>query len=445
MDVYLWLRRYTIVMLGTKKKSRDPHIKAQEELNTELNELAPLITTQEKRKTTSESSHNNQRLLIITTDASIHERGSLAYRRMHDLDSQFREIHVLLLRVNKKPHFETVVHPLDSVWIYTIETTYYWQLFKAASAQIHSHVVFAGDFRADVIVAEDLCLAGLMAWWLGRTYKRPVQYHIYDNFWDTSVIQTQTPTFVCRNAAAFLLSRATSVRVHSETQRQAILHYTPRLKDSVDLLPGYYDLEAWEKQEPCIDLRATYPQFKFILVHVSSMRQASHTDTVLAGVAPILRQYPTVGLVILGNGPMRSKIEHIAISFGVQNQVEFVPTPHDIVSYLKTAHLLVQLSDNDEDDEALMIAAAVRLPIIANVCTLAGTLFKNLESARLCETGDSSCITKAITTYLNENESRVRLPMNAHDIVFDRVRQDYASYLKAYKESIIACTHTKES
>lgn len=92
------------------------------------------------------------------------------------------------------------------------------------------------------------------------------------------------------------------------------------------------------------------------------------------GVVSILKQYKTIGLVIVGNGPLRSVIEHQVIELGIKNQVEFEPMPSEVLSHLKTANIFIHLSEEQSDDVLLIQAGVSKIPIITQNKGLGGAL-----------------------------------------------------------------------
>jgi glycosyltransferase involved in cell wall biosynthesis len=147
---------------------------------------------------------------------------------------------------------------------------------------------------------------------------------------------------------------------------------------------------------------------------------------------------------MVGNGPLRSHLEHQAIALGIQKQVEFESMPTEIISHMKSANILIHLSEDGGEDDLLIEAAVAKLPIIANAFGLAGKLFVDGESACLCSFDDIECVSDNINRYLNENQDRARYALNASTTVFERIEQDYGAYLVAYNQSIERCL-AKES
>jgi glycosyltransferase involved in cell wall biosynthesis len=383
-----------------------------------------------------DADHRRARLLLITKDVSVMQSGSPTFRRITDIRNLFLEVHVILLNYTKGVDEASVMRLAENVWLYPTHSTSWWHLSYDAYKMADAQLVFSGGFRADIIVAEDLFESGLAGWFLSQKYKRPFQVHVQEDFFDENFTRTQQHPMLYDWSVSFLLDRVQSVRTKTEFQRQAVLGENPALDSATELLPNYYNLDAWRDFVPAADLRTLYPRFKFTILHVSSMRASSHSIEVLHGAAKILRRYPTIGLLIVGSGPQRPMLEKQSIALGLQKQIEFLPMPSEIISYIKTANILVHLSEDGNEDELLLAAAAAKTPLIANAHGLAGKLFVDGESARLCSADDTACIAESINRYLNENQDRARFALNAYETIFERVEQDYGSYIAAYAESI---------
>ncbi len=408
--------------------------------NERVSENAPGIAVDEARREapviTQGSNRERSRLLLITRDASVLHEGSLTYRRFTDLRAMFLEVHVLLLDYKTAHDENPVTRLFENVWVYTTKSSSWWTLGYDAYRIIEEQLVFSGGFRVDIVVAEDPFLSGLVGLLLAKKHSRPFQIHIYEDFFDEISIQSQEHPALYEWITHYVIKRVKSVRTRTESQRTATIARNPKLSQTVELLPSYYNLEAWKDLEPTVNLHERYPQFKFIMLHISSMRAISHSSEVLLGVAPILRRYPTIGLVVLGNGPLRPRLEREVISLGLQNQIEFEPMPNEVISHMKSANLLLHISEDGTEDDIVLAAATVRLPMIVNTSGLAGKLFVDGESAFLCASTDSACITQSINRLLNENQTRSHFVLNAYDTVFARIEQNYDGYLIAYRESM---------
>ncbi len=389
---------------------------------------APLVAPTEERQAI--------RLLIFTKDASIVKEGSPSYQRIADGTNLFLETHVVLITPTEKKKDIPPFRPFQNVWIYPVPQTWWWKSIHSAYRLAVEQLSFGGGFRADIIIADDPFEAGLAGWFLSKKFDRAFQVHLVDDFYDESFVEFLPHPLLYTWSTEYILGRAHSIRTRTEPQRQEVISLHKKQEAVTEVLPSYYNLKAWSDFVPTESLHDLYPQFKFTILHVSLMNARSHTAEIIRGVAQFLRRYPTVGLVIVGNGPLRSVLERLVIALGIQKQVEFRPMPTEIISFMKSASVLVHLSENAEEDEVILQAAAVRLPMIANAEGLAGRLFVDNESACLCAPTDSECVGNRLNQYLNENQDRTRFALNAYNNVFERVEQDYGGYLEAYRESI---------
>jgi len=377
------------------------------------------------------------RILFITKDVSVLEEGSLAQRQMVDMASFFLEIHVVVLNfVYKKTKEIPIIRAANNVWLYPTNSSAWWRLVYDGYTMGQSQLVFNGSFRADLIVAEDLFESGLVGRFLSKKYKRPFQIHILDDFFDKEYLEMQEHPALYEWSIEYLLKHTKSIRTKTEFQRRAVLEKQPQLEAGTEILPNYYNLDVWSDVTPSVNLREKYPQFKFIMLHVSSMRAPSHSDEVIRGAAKLLRKYPTIGLVIVGNGPLRHMLEKQVLMLGLEKKIVFEPFTPEVLSYMKTADVFIHLSDDGNEDDLVLQAAVARIPMIANKNGIAGSLFVHEESACLCDPEDTYCVDDAINRYLNENQDRIRYSLAASQAVFDQIAQDYGSYLTAYVESL---------
>ncbi len=421
---------------AARNEQRDEALRAAEAAKAEM--VNAQIARSEARVLSASSERANVRLLWITRDISVMEAGSLSERRMLELSTLFPEIHMVILNVRDR---EPVL-PMrlaENVWIYPTNSRFWWKMPFDAARVAREQLAFAGGFRADVIIAEDPFEAGLAGKLTAEKYERPLQVHVLDNIYSPEFKDIDPHNAIRLYVARYVIKRADCVRTRSMTVRNHILYEHTNLQETTETLPQYHDLAAWRDVTPTFDLHDRYPQFKFIMLHISAMQAQSHTDRVIQGVARTLLQYPTVGLVVVGSGPLRAAIEKLVMTLGLQRQVVFEPYTEDVISYMKTANVLIHLSESPEEDEVVLEAAAVKLPMILPNSGLAFELFSDGEAAFLCPVDDPSCVSSRINTFLNENMTRTSFAMNAQEIVFDRIEQDYQAYLRAYQSSIERC------
>lgn len=375
------------------------------------------------------------RLLFFTQDTSVLEVGTPTATRMIDLQTLFAEVHVVLLNYASKKQEARIVRLGEAVWVYATHSTSWWHLSIDAYKTARAQMSFGGGFRADVIIAEDVFEAGLAGYRIARAHKRPFHIHVYEDFYDESYIENHRHPALYTMISEYVLKKATTVRTKTDFQKEAVQALCGNEAD-VGILPAYFDLALWRASPLVFDLHERYPKFKFIILHVTSMHASTNSHDVLLGVSSVLRAYPTVGLVIVGNGPLRSQLERQAIALGLEKSIVFEPTPDDVCSHIKSANMFIHHATDSADDDALLCAATVGTPIVSVTSGIGGRLFVDGESAHLCPLHDIACMTRGINRLLNDHYTRTQFALRAYESVSERIEQDYRAYLEAYASSI---------
>lgn len=381
------------------------------------------------------------RLLIITKDESVLDRSSGFFKRIIDGRSYFFEIHVVLLIVRKLPTEQSTIRLTENVWVYMTNSRSWWQLVYDGYTLARHQMTFARGFRADCIVAEDPFESALVGWLLKRYASRPLQIHLSEGFYDTAYVRSFPHSMLYSWMIQFLMPRANSIRARSESVLAHVQTLYPSCATASELLPVYYDLQAWKNIASKVDIRTEFPQFNFIILHITAMRNISHTTEVIQGVAPVLRKYPKIGLLIVGEGPLRAHYEKEIIVQKIQKQVEFIPRPNEYISLMKASHILVHLSDDTSEDEVLYEAGVTRLPIVCTQTGTGKTLFKDNHSALMVMPNDIEAITKKVEQYISNNNDRTQFALEALQIVTRETTQDYEQYLRDYAESVTKNVH----
>ncbi len=385
------------------------------------------------------SNRERARLLIFTQDLSFFHEGSLSFRKIADMRTFFLEIHIVVLSYASDGEYDPIRRLFQNVWIYPTQSVDWWRLSYDAYKVAKEQMVFSGGFRADIVIAEDTFESGLAGLFISKKYKRPFQVHIATDFYDEAYIASQEHPILFEWSTKYVLEHASSVRTKTALQRQEVINEREELGQVTELFPHFYTLDAWKNSVATSNLYERYPQYKFIILHISSMHSSDYTAEVISGVAKVLKLYPTIGMVIVGNGPLRATYERLVIFFGLQNQIQFEPTPPEYLSYMKSANVFVHVSEDSTQDELILMAAMAKIPIVGNMNGLAGKLFVQNESALLCVPGDVDCVAGSVNQYLNENQSRASYVLRAHEAVLERIEQNYDAYLASYVDSIERC------
>jgi glycosyltransferase involved in cell wall biosynthesis len=422
-----------------EKKPSKPFFPKREKRESESVPSDSLDATQAREESPvleQVSERQNLRVLMFTTDVSILDTGSLTYQKVAGEREVFFELHIVIIAPDSSKEEAPVLRPFDNVWVYQARKDSLWGSMHEAYKLVEAQLVFSGGFRADIVIADDIFVSGVVGAFVAKKHKRPLQLVVHEDFFDPEYVQEVQYPSLYEIARWFVLKHVSSIRTQTSFQKQSIIQAYPEFETTTELLPTYYNLTAWKDLVPAVDLHAKYPQFKFILLNVSGMHPKAHALEALLGSLKMLLRYPTIGLVMVGNGPMRADLERQVIALGLQGKVVFEPMPTEVISYMKTANVCIHLSEDPSEEILILEAAASKVPLIVGNSSLGAELFEDGKSACICDPADIQCIGDGINRYLNENQERASFALNAEEIVFERIEQDYNAYLLAYRDSV---------
>jgi len=392
---------------------------------------APVVARQSER--------NDARLLIITRDVRIMEEDEASLKRIFEYAQMFAEVHVIVLSVRSAAGSHSTKRVGDDIWLYPTNSRFWWKTFMDAKHVAGKQLVFGESFRPDLIIAEDPFESGMAGKAIAHAYNRPFEVHVEENFFAEAFATLQPHNRLRKFITRLVLPHASCVRTTSEYLKDKLLGEFDELNGRVEIFPIFYDLESWDTAPQTINLKEKFPQFRFLLLHVSTMDERSHTESVIDGIFYILRQYTSIGLVIIGEGPRRGKIEEMVTEYNLTKQVVFASKSTDVLSSMRSADVLIHASSEVVEDEIVLKGATVGIPMVCGNVGLAVDIFRDEESVLLCPLNSPPCFGEKLNRLLNDNALRESLVLNARTVVKENITQDYELYLRAYRESIERC------
>lgn len=122
-----------------------------------------------------------------------------------------------------------------------------------------------------------------------------------------------------------------------------------------------------------IRLRETFEERPLIL-HVARLVEVKGTLYLLKAFARVVRKHPDVRLLIIGDGPLRQRLQALAGSLGVVDRVEFLGAlPHaEVLAWMRKAAMLalpgIRTATGREEGLGIVLleAAATGVPIVGS-------------------------------------------------------------------------------
>lgn len=397
----------------------------------EAAEAAPPVPAPSDRK--------KLRMALVTTDISFFIEGSKSQLDYLEVADRFDEIHVIVINLNREALPESLRVALN-MWVYSTNSrSYAFGILNAYGVAKRQLVLATVGFRGDIVVAGDAFESGAAAYLIARKYKVPLQVQVLTDPFEEGFDKEEEGNNWRLMAAKFVIPRAACIFVRSSRIQGNIERRYRKSKDKISFLPPFRDLLAFRDGKPLFDLHERYPQFKFIMLAVTPLDERSKADLIIDVCAPYLQQYPTLGLIIVGEGPKHEELAAKIVELGISEKAMIQPERDDLVSYMKTANLLVNVTTSDEQDLLVAAAAAAGLPILTVEGDMSTALFEDGVNAFVCPADDLMCFQSRIRDFLNNNQLRTAFAINGKNKVFSVVEQDVSAYRRAFVDVIEAC------
>ena len=140
--------------------------------------------------------------------------------------------------------------------------------------------------------------------------------------------------------------------------------------------------------------------------------QKGHLD-LLPAIPHIIKEFPEVRFVWVGNGELRECLTNKVREYGVEHQVLLIGYRSDIPRLLKSADLFVFPTHYEGQPFALLEAMAHSLPIVASDTSAIPEVIENRVDGLLFRTGDSCDLLENLRTAFRNPEFIQKIAHNA--------------------------------
>jgi L-malate glycosyltransferase len=151
--------------------------------------------------------------------------------------------------------------------------------------------------------------------------------------------------------------------VSDDLKKDTLLHFNI-LKD-IRVIPNFIDLGRFKKQNREHFKKIICPNGEKLIVHTSNFRAVKRVEDVVRIFYSIRRQLP-VKLLLVGDGPERTKIESLCRQLGVCEDLRFLGKLEAVEEVLSLADLFIMPSEKESFGLAALEAMACEVPVISS-------------------------------------------------------------------------------
>jgi glycosyltransferase involved in cell wall biosynthesis len=214
---------------------------------------------------------------------------------------------------------------------------------------------------------------------------------------------------------------ATLISAHMARGR--VLTVSQRVKEklvgygirNLEVIPNGVDLGLFDSAR-----RVVKEQYQ--VLYVGRLVSYKRVDVLIGAVKKVLEKEPRAKLVVVGEGPERSKLERLASEMGISDRTIFTGTLKDesaVAVFFNSSSIFVLPSPVEGEGIVLKEAMAARLPVVVAGSSASGAsgLVKHGWNGILVKPGDPDQISQGILTLLTDPALREKMGKNGRSSV----------------------------
>jgi glycosyltransferase involved in cell wall biosynthesis len=148
---------------------------------------------------------------------------------------------------------------------------------------------------------------------------------------------------------------------------------------------------------------------KQVICIVSNLRPPKSVEVLLEAFAVVLQSFPETELWIVGDGPMRNKLEKLVQDLHLTKRIVFWGTRSDVPALLKQVTIGVNSSRNEGLPNAIIEYMAAKLPVVATSVGGTPELVTHNETGLLVPPDDSQALADCLAFLLQNPEVATRM------------------------------------
>jgi glycosyltransferase involved in cell wall biosynthesis len=184
----------------------------------------------------------------------------------------------------------------------------------------------------------------------------------------------------------------------SEASAANLIEWCPNIAEKITVVPNGILLDAFETARPV--MLEHVPPDVVRLVFVGRCEAPKDHATILRALTNV----PDAHLIFVGDGPLRSRLEQMALSLGIRNRVTFLGWRRDVAAVLKASHIYVHSTHFDGFGIAACEAMAAGLPVVAS--DVPGLAQLVAGAGVLFPAGDDKALARALSALIKSPDQQ---------------------------------------
>ena len=235
----------------------------------------------------------------------------------------------------------------------------------------------------------------------------------------------------------FCINQSDGVTAVSEDlKRDTLSHF--EITREIEAIPNFIDAARFRKQKKDHFKRAICPNDEKLIVHTSNFRKVKRVEDVVLVFEKVRKVVPSK-LLLVGDGPERTKIEAMCRDLGICADIRFLGKLDAVEEVLSVADLFIMPSEKESFGLAALEAMACEVPVISSNTGGLPELNIQGKTGFLSNVGDIDDMAKNAIYVLDQKnlpEFRKNALLRAKEFDSDQIVPKYEAY---YKQVLDKC------
>lgn len=366
------------------------------------------------------------KIISVSTDRKVFERGSAVRARLIEYGQLVDELHVIVFAKRSLGLTDEKIAP--NIFIYP--TNSYSRFSHICVAVSRARTLKRNGITADLVTTQDPFESGIAGLRIAKIFGARLHVQVHTDLMSKYFSSESMLNCLRVTVAKYILRRANGVRVVSERIKKSIEKFI-RPDIPIAVLPIF--VEQHDEQVVAErDLRKKYPQFDFRALVVARLASEKNIKGAIEAIASIVKEKPKTGLIIVGDGPEKSRLEKFAATLGVAENVIFEGWQEDLFSYFKTADVFVLPSLYEGYGMAAVEATLAGCPVVMTDVGCAGDVIIDGQNGLIVPVGDSKALASALLRVVSREAKFGPKTLNLP------TKDEYlAAYAKSWRDALL--------
>lgn len=387
-------------------------------------------------------------VLMISTDRSIFLPGSDAFIRMQEYATLAKQLHIIVF-TRRKEKFEKmqiapncIAYPTNSTnrWLYVTNAYFLAKRLFLPAMDINPDAdtqVFSDIPPVSLITTQDPFETGLAGFFIARMLRRPLHLQVHTDLFAPAFRRGSLLNSFRVRIAKFLFHKRADIRVVSRRIKTSIfkevkfhMNRSPR----ISVLPVFVNTEKFINTSPVFDLHQQYQGFDLLVLVVARLEKEKNVLHAIRLVEDAVADKPnlSIGLIIVGSGSQEASLRNYVKQARLIDMVFFAGWQSDMVSFYKTADVLLVTSEYEGYPRMFIEAAASGCPVLTpDIGSASDILFP--WNSIICPENDNACLLRSLETLASERTVRETFLVSSRAGVKRMKFQGKEEYLAEYK------------